>query len=94
VHFSSPADIFGVDGIIIVIVLALVLFGSTQIPKLARSLGSAQKEFQKGLDNGAPGENEENSLLLDSAPVLAAGPVPVVVPAGSTQGSGHLDVDK
>ena len=34
------------------IVVALVLFGSTQIPKLARSLGSAQKEFKKGLDEG------------------------------------------
>ncbi|HEY1989606.1 MAG TPA: twin-arginine translocase TatA/TatE family subunit [Acidimicrobiales bacterium] len=52
-HFSSPAEIFGVDGIIILIVVVLVLFGSTQIPKLARSLGSAQKEFKKGVDQGA-----------------------------------------
>ncbi len=48
-----PAEIFGVDGIIILVVVVLVLFGSTQIPKLARSLGSAQKEFKKGLEEGA-----------------------------------------
>lgn len=50
---SPPADLFGEQGIIVLIVVALVLFGSTQIPKLARSLGSAQKEFKKGLDDGA-----------------------------------------
>jgi len=33
--------------------VVVVLFGSTQIPKLARSLGSAQKEFKKGLDDGS-----------------------------------------
>ncbi len=51
-HFSPPADLFGEQGLIVLIVVALVLFGSTQIPKLARSLGSAQKEFKKGLDDG------------------------------------------
>ncbi len=47
------ADLFGEQGIIVLVVIAVVLFGSTQIPKLARSLGSAQKEFKKGLDEGA-----------------------------------------
>jgi sec-independent protein translocase protein TatA len=47
------AEIFGMDGVIVVIVLAVVLFGSSQIPKLARSLGSAQKEFKKGIVEGS-----------------------------------------
>ena len=35
------------------IVLAIVvLFGGSQIPKLARSLGQAQKEFKDGLREG------------------------------------------
>lgn len=38
---------------IIVAILVLVLFGGTQIPKLARSLGQAQKEFKQGLKEGA-----------------------------------------
>ena len=46
------AEIFGPDLIIVVIVIAVVLFGGTQIPKLARSLGSAQSEFKKGLAEG------------------------------------------
>ena len=36
-----------------VIVLALVVFGGSQIPKLARNLGRAQKELQKGMAEGA-----------------------------------------
>ena len=37
----------------LVIVVIAVLFGGSQIPKLARNLGSAQKEFKKGLAEGA-----------------------------------------
>jgi sec-independent protein translocase protein TatA len=50
------AEIFGVDGVIVLIVIVAVLFGGTQIPKLARSLGSAQSEFKKGLADGAKGD--------------------------------------
>jgi sec-independent protein translocase protein TatA len=46
------AEIFGPDLIIVIIVIVAVLFGGSQIPKLARSLGSAQSEFKKGLAEG------------------------------------------
>ncbi|MBC8363633.1 MAG: twin-arginine translocase TatA/TatE family subunit [Actinobacteria bacterium] len=36
-----------------VAVLAVVVFGGSQLPKLARNLGRAQKELQKGLAEGA-----------------------------------------
>ena len=36
-----------------IVVVVLVLFGGSQIPKLARSLGQAQKEFKDGLQEGA-----------------------------------------
>jgi sec-independent protein translocase protein TatA len=45
------ANIVGPD-LLIVLAIVLVLFGSSQLPKLARSLGSASKEFRKGLDEG------------------------------------------
>jgi len=44
---------------LIVIVLVLLLFGGTQIPKLARSLGQAQKEFKQGLKEGAADDEDE-----------------------------------
>ena len=46
------ADVFGVDGIIVLIVVVVLLFGGAAIPKLARNLGSAKNEFEKGLDQG------------------------------------------
>ncbi|CAB4883712.1 unannotated protein [freshwater metagenome] len=39
--------------IIMLVVLVLVLFGGSQLPKLAKNLGKAQQEFKKGLDTGA-----------------------------------------
>jgi TatA/E family protein of Tat protein translocase len=46
------AEIFGVDGVIVLIVVVVLLFGGAAIPKLARNLGSAKNEFEKGLDEG------------------------------------------
>lgn len=46
------ADIFGPDLLIVLIVLAVVLFGGAAIPKLARNLGSAKREFEKGMKDG------------------------------------------
>ena len=55
------AEIFGLDGIVVLIVVVAVLFGGTQIPKLARSLGSARSEFKKGL-----AEVQDPSPLTDA----------------------------
>jgi sec-independent protein translocase protein TatA len=38
--------------IVLVLVVVLVLFGGSQLPKLAKNLGKAQQEFKKGLDDG------------------------------------------
>ena len=46
------ADIFGADLLIVAIVLVVLLFGGAAIPKLARNLGSAKNEFEKGMDDG------------------------------------------
>jgi sec-independent protein translocase protein TatA len=55
------AEIFGIDGVVLLVVVAAVLFGSSQIPKLARSLGSAQKEFKQGLQEGIKGEDPKSA---------------------------------
>ena len=73
-HFGPPAEIFGVDGIIVLVVVVLVLFGSTQIPKLARSLGSAQKEFKKGLDEGSAEDDTPPPAVAQATPPPAVNP--------------------
>ena len=67
------AEIFGMDGIIVVIVIGMVLFGSSQIPKLARSLGSAQKEFKQGLLDGHT-EAETATTPAEAKAELPTGP--------------------
>ena len=44
-------EIIGPDLLVILVVVCL-LFGSAQLPKLARSLGRASKEFRDGLAEG------------------------------------------
>jgi sec-independent protein translocase protein TatA len=46
------AEIFGTDLVIVIVIVAVLLVGGTQIPKLARSLGSAKNQFEQGLKEG------------------------------------------
>ena len=41
----------GPTELIILLVIVLVLFGGAKLPKLARSLGQAQREFREGIND-------------------------------------------
>ncbi len=56
----------GTTELIIVAVVLLVLFGGSQLPKLARSIGEAQKEFKQGLKDGAEGSEDGESAAKDA----------------------------
>ena len=52
------ADILGPDLIIVIVVVAVVvLVGGARLPKIARNLGSAKSEFEKGVKEGTPAEH-------------------------------------
>ena len=53
------AEIIGPDLLIIIAIVAL-LFGGSQLPKLARSLGSAKREFEEGLKEGTKGASDDS----------------------------------
>ena len=69
---------------IIVAIVALVLFGGSQLPKLARNVGQAQKEFKKGLAEG----HEDDDEPTDSQPTRRRRPEP----AGSDLEKSSIDV--
>ena len=50
----------GISELWIILILALLFFGGSQIPKLARSLGQARKEFEEGQKEGQAGNSESN----------------------------------
>ena len=52
---------FGGPEMIIVLVIILVLFGGSQLPKLAKNLGKAQQEFKSGLAEGQKDAETEKS---------------------------------
>ena len=53
----------GAPELLIILVVVLLLFGGTQLPKLARSLGQAKKEFANALseDKKSGDKSDEKS---------------------------------
>ncbi|MGA0238444.1 MAG: twin-arginine translocase TatA/TatE family subunit [Ilumatobacteraceae bacterium] len=43
----------GTPELLVILVIVLLVFGGAKLPKLARSLGQAQKEFKDGLAEGS-----------------------------------------
>jgi sec-independent protein translocase protein TatA len=80
----------GAPELLIILVVILLLFGATKLPKLARSLGEAQKEFKAGIGSESGG----------SAPVAEATPpapdptpAPEAPPAASPPNAGGAIVE-
>jgi sec-independent protein translocase protein TatA len=52
----------GATELLIILAVVLLLFGSTRLPKLARSLGQAGKEFKKGSEEDQADEGETKQV--------------------------------
>jgi sec-independent protein translocase protein TatA len=71
------AELFGTDLVIVIVIVAILLVGGTQIPKLARSLGSAKNQFEQGLKEGhADAAAKNGTSAASDAPAQAAAPTP------------------
>jgi sec-independent protein translocase protein TatA len=49
----------GAPELLIVLIVILVLFGGSKLPKLARSLGQAQNEFKQGIKEGSTSDDDD-----------------------------------
>jgi sec-independent protein translocase protein TatA len=71
--------------IIVVVVVALIIFGPQRLPEIGRGLGKALNEFRKGTKEMTEGFREEVVRPVEttpSAPVAPVAPsVPVAPPA-------------
>ena len=75
----------GPTELIIVLLIVLLIFGGAKLPKLARSMGQASKEFKQGLTEGAPdddapaakggkGQKSAKATTADPAPEATTDP--------------------
>jgi sec-independent protein translocase protein TatA len=46
--------------LMILLVIVLVLFGGSQLPKLARNLGKAQKELKEGMEESSSDSSDKS----------------------------------
>ncbi len=56
---------------IYILLIVLILFGASRVPKLARSMGQAGKEFKEGLKEGYKAEPVEGPCPFCNADVPA-----------------------
>ncbi|MGA2803925.1 MAG: twin-arginine translocase TatA/TatE family subunit [Acidimicrobiales bacterium] len=67
------ADLIGPDSLIVIaVVVVVLLFGGSRLPKLARGLGSASHEFKKGMEEGDPDKGAASASKGDDK---TSGPV-------------------
>ena len=56
----------GAPELLIILLVVLLLFGGAKLPKLARSLGQAQKEFKEGIAEGSRTDDESKGQTSSS----------------------------
>jgi sec-independent protein translocase protein TatA len=64
----------GAPELLIILVIGLLIFGSNRLPKLARSLGQASREFKAGLvdraaEDRTPTAGAETAITMPQAQV-------------------------
>lgn len=57
---------FGSGELLVILFLALLLFGGKRLPELAKSLGEGIKEFKKACNDDSPQKQEESAIEIKS----------------------------
>jgi sec-independent protein translocase protein TatA len=51
----------GIPGLILILVIALIIFGPSKLPEIGRAFGSTLKEFKKATNDLVNGDSKENA---------------------------------
>lgn len=59
--FSAVIDKIGVTELLVILLIVLVVFGPTQLPKLSKTLGKTISSFKKGMEDELSKDDKEES---------------------------------
>ncbi|USK82283.1 twin-arginine translocase TatA/TatE family subunit [Peribacillus frigoritolerans] len=51
----------GIPGLILILVIALIIFGPSKLPEIGRAFGNTLKEFKKATDDLISNDNEDKT---------------------------------
>lgn len=83
----------GTPELIIVLVIALIIFGPKKLPQLGRSLGSGMREFKNSITGGKDDDDDDDAAEI-AAPAAkpASEPAPAAAkPAGEPAATAPRD---
>ncbi|HMK93676.1 MAG TPA: twin-arginine translocase TatA/TatE family subunit [Thermoleophilia bacterium] len=66
----------GLPELAIILVIVLLLFGATRLPKLGKSMGQGIKGFKDGLNEGANDEDDETKQVEQAPTAQASAQLP------------------
>lgn len=59
--FSAVIGKIGVTEVLVILLIVLVVFGPTQLPKLSKTLGKTISSFKKGMEDELSKDDKEES---------------------------------
>ncbi|CAN7538492.1 twin-arginine translocase TatA/TatE family subunit [Bacillus sp. NTK074B] len=62
----------GIPGLILVLVIALIIFGPSKLPEIGRAFGTTLKEFKSATSDLVNGNDQEKSTSRDEGQRLTA----------------------
>ncbi|MBD1382519.1 twin-arginine translocase TatA/TatE family subunit [Metabacillus arenae] len=62
----------GIPGLIIVLVIALIIFGPSKLPEIGRAFGNTLKEFKKATNDLVNGNSQEKTASEEEGKKLHA----------------------
>ena len=64
---------FGIGELLVVLVIALLVFGATRLPQIGESLGKAIRNFRKGLSGNEEEKKDQLSASKSNIPETKEG---------------------
>lgn len=73
---------------LIVLAIALIVFGPKRLPEMARNLGKGIREFKAGIDMGGQDPAPTSTVRAAAAPAAAPAPAPLTAASDDEDLSG------